>query len=87
MNLIARKIGLPKTKTVETNLCYERAFELIDLTSADSKWKGCLKELRRLREVIAGLYISTEKNGSLNALAYKTLIQMNSEACNLMGKI
>ena len=47
----------------EVNSCYERAFELIDLTSADPKWSGNrLKELRRFRELLAQQYISEEKS-------------------------
>lgn len=36
--------------------CIERAYELIDLTLADPKWRGRAKELLRLREVLGAEY-------------------------------
>ncbi len=37
--------------------CYERAFELVDLTLDDNRWKGNRRELARFREVLASFYI------------------------------
>lgn len=36
--------------------CIERAYELIDFTLADPKWRGRSKELLRLREVLGEEY-------------------------------
>lgn len=36
--------------------CIERAYELIDLTLADPKWRGRAKELLRLREALGEEY-------------------------------
>ena len=73
--------------TDEVNLCYERAMELTDLTSSDRKWKNpALKELRRFRETLGWLYADKNKDIRLNELIYRTLIQMNAEAWNLLGK-
>jgi len=35
------------------NSALERAFDLIDLTLSDTRWKGRLKEMTRMREVLA----------------------------------
>jgi hypothetical protein len=66
------------------NLCYERAFELVDLTVADPKWKGRTRELLRFRETLAELYLQVEKDGGLNTLLFKTLVTMRSESRNLL---
>jgi hypothetical protein len=38
----------------------ERAFELVDLTMADRRWQGRLKEICRFRELLADQYASTK---------------------------
>jgi len=38
--------------------CIERAYELIDLTLEDTRWRGRTKELLRLREVLGAEYIN-----------------------------
>lgn len=48
--------------TEEVNNCYERAFELLDLTIAMKYRKNLVKELLRAREVLALLYLNNEKN-------------------------
>ena len=68
----------------EVKNCYERAMELTDLTSADIKWKGQLKELRRFREVLAELYCSEQGNIELNINLYKCLIEMIPEAYDML---
>jgi hypothetical protein len=45
--------------TVSCNRCIERAFDLIDLTKADKRWQGRLKEICRLREALADQYGQT----------------------------
>ena len=42
--------------------CLNRAFELIDLTANDPRWQNGLKELLRLREVLAGFYLRENKD-------------------------
>ncbi|HCA67194.1 MAG: hypothetical protein A2249_04270 [Candidatus Jacksonbacteria bacterium RIFOXYA2_FULL_44_7] len=37
--------------------CIERAYELVDLTVADPKWRGRSKELLRIREMLGEEYI------------------------------
>ena len=79
------KNWIEKESVKEVNLCYERAFELTDLTSADPKWTGnALRELRRFREVLGWLYITEKKDARLNTLTYRTLIQMEPQAWNLL---
>lgn len=36
--------------------CLDRAVELIDLTKNDARWKARLKEICRLREILADQY-------------------------------
>lgn len=64
--------------------CYERAMELTDLTTADLKWKGHLKELRRFREVLGELYSKKDGDANLSSELYKCLIEMLPEAYNML---
>jgi len=72
-------------KDVHVNPCYERIFELIDLTLEDKKWKYGLKELLRSREVIGELYIQKVKDIKLNTIVYKAFISMNVGAFNALN--
>jgi hypothetical protein len=76
---------IEKGQNFETNMCYERAFELIDLTKEDVRWKGHLRELCRMREILGELYIQNSKDIILNKSAYDALISMSSEAYNLLN--
>lgn len=42
------------------NQAIERALELIDLTLSDYRWRFRLKEITRLREVVAGFFAGTD---------------------------
>jgi hypothetical protein len=75
---------IKKDQILEINMCYERSFELIDLTVEDNKWSGRLRELLRLREILADLYIQKSKDAKLNRLAYDALISMHPESYNLL---
>jgi hypothetical protein len=75
---------LEKQQYDEVNHCYERAFELTDLTVEDAKWAGGTRELLRFREILGGLYIQQMKDSALNQMAYKALIRLSSEAYNLL---
>lgn len=69
----------------EVNGCYERAFELVDITSADPRWKGNqLKELRRFREILAQQYTSEIKDQNLNHQLYLGLLRISPEAYRLL---
>ena len=48
-----------KGDQITCNRCIERAFELIDLTITDLRWKRRLKEICRFREVLADHYAGT----------------------------
>jgi CRISPR/Cas system-associated exonuclease Cas4 (RecB family) len=76
---------MKKDMQTEVKNCYERAMELTDLTSADKKWKGHLRELRRFREVLAALYREESTNASHNERLYDALIKMEVEAYNMVG--
>ncbi|MEW6408277.1 MAG: hypothetical protein AB1465_06350 [Patescibacteria group bacterium] len=66
----------------EVRLCYERAYELLDLTIEDPRWKHNLKELLRFREIFGELYL--KPNLELNQKLYKILLAFNSKAYNLL---
>jgi len=84
-NELNRATNLLKNNMIpEVKNCYERAMELTDLTSADIKWKGHLKELRRFREVLAELYYIKNGEAELNLRLYKCLIEMIPEAYNVL---
>ncbi len=58
--------------------CLNRAFELIDLTSNDPRWrKGALKELLRFREVLAEFYLKKDKTLEELIKIFKTLLMFN----------
>ena len=42
------------------NACIESAFDLIDLTIEDTRWRKRLKEICRLRELLADHYVDTK---------------------------
>lgn len=74
-------------KTGETdsvNMCYERAFELTDLTSSDSRWLENGRELRRFRELLAMLYADKHKNAELNQQLYMGLLRLSGEAYRML---
>ena len=62
------------------NDCYERAFELLDLTVSLIDKKNKRKEFLRLREVIASQYISEEKDLGTNELIFQSLLLLNPES-------
>ena len=45
---------------VSKNRCIERAFDLVDLTIADTRWRTRLKEICRFRECLADQYAETK---------------------------
>jgi hypothetical protein len=58
--------------------CDERAFELIDLTAEDPKWRGGgLHELLRFRELLAGRYVSGSMEAGYNRALLRVLVQMH----------
>jgi hypothetical protein len=73
-----------KKSTEDVNLCYERAFELTDLTIADLKWQGSLKELLRFREYLAEQYFNKEKNLKINHKISAGLIALVPESYNML---
>lgn len=76
------RVWLEKNQPKDSESCYERAFELTDLTLEDKKWSNSLKELLRFREILGELY--TEKNIPLNNLTQSTLIALSPESYNLL---
>lgn len=60
--------------------CDERAFELIDLTLEDPKWKGGIRELCRFRELLAERYHSQSIDAQYNRLLYRILLQLHPDS-------
>jgi hypothetical protein len=79
------KNWIDKNSNAEVNSSYERALELIDLTTADSRWsRNVKKEIRRFREMLAAQYIAKEKDMSINHNLYTLLLQADPDAWNMM---
>mgnify|MGYP000200335985 CR=1 FL=1 len=74
---------LIKDDTKEVNNCYERAFELLDLTIAMNYRKNLVKELLRAREVLAILYLGKKKNIKLNNLLFDVLLSLKSQVARI----
>ena len=53
--------------------CYERAFQLVDLTLNGDKWRDRRREIARFREVLAYLYLN-KTSPSLCQFFYNWLI-------------
>ena len=62
------------------NDCYERAFELLDLTVSLTEKRNKRREFLRLREVIAAQYISHQKSLKTNKLIFQALLLLNPES-------
>ena len=77
---------ISKNENNESNLAYERAFELIYLTVADQKWKSSRKEWLRLKETIGELYTQTKKDIHLNNLCLSLLTSFSTESYNMLQK-
>ncbi len=67
----------------EVNNCYERAFELLDLTISLTTRKNLLKELLRFREIFALQYLNAknpediQKNLMKNQQLFNVLLSLN----------
>jgi len=75
---------IEKNQNYETNQCYERAFELFDLTIADPKWQSGLKELLRARDILAELYLQNTKDELTNKQLMDAIILLSTEAYNML---
>lgn len=51
-------------KAPQDNLALDRAFELLDLTISDPRWRKRLKEIVRAREVLADTFYGNREYGS-----------------------
>lgn len=64
----------------EVRHCYERAFELLDLTVSITENGNMLRELLRFREMLAYQYINIEKNTDFNNKLIDVLLSLDKEA-------
>jgi hypothetical protein len=67
---------------MEYKRALERAMELIDLLSADPRWRFALREIRRGREMVAQLYASPTPSPTLTL--QKAFVQLNPTAFKLL---
>lgn len=70
----------------EVRSCYERAFELIDLTVSVLADPSCLRELLRFREVLAGIYVNKQNNVGMNQNLIDVLLSLSKDSYNLLVK-
>lgn len=82
---IRSKSSIEKGNAEEVKECYERALELLDLTIETARG-SLLRELLRLREVIASCYIKGIITINDNRSIYVTLISLNKDAFNSVTK-
>ena len=68
----------------EVKNCYERAFELLDLTISISKRRNLLKELLRFREMLASQYISKQKDINLNQKLFNVLLSLSKDSYKIL---
>lgn len=71
------KNWLIKNDEDEIQNCLNRAFELIDLTINDKKWQRGLKELLRLREILAEFYLEKNKDKDEFIKIFRALLNFN----------
>lgn len=69
----------------ETDKCYERAFELIDITASLLPRKNILKELLRLREVMAELYATKKYDSKKNMSIYNLILSFSPESYTMLN--
>ena len=78
------KNWIMKNDSEETDNCYERAFELLDLTVSITEKNNLRTELLRLREELAILYLRSDKNYEDNSKLLNVLISLNKESYDLV---
>lgn len=83
--LLRAKSSINLNMKEEVDSAYMRAFELIDLTVADPRWKKKCKELLILKETMAGWYFTGTIDATTNASAYKALMSQSLEAYKMVG--
>ncbi len=78
--LMRAKNLLKKNEEVYFKNSLSRAFELVDLTIGDKKWKSGLKEMLRLKEMLGEFYIGVNKNFNDFVNLLKVLLTFNKES-------
>lgn len=74
------KYWLSKDDVDEVKNCLNRAFELIDLTIADSKWSRGLKELLRFRGLLAEFYIADNPSEHNFKQLFRALLNFDAQS-------
>ncbi|HHE38787.1 MAG TPA: hypothetical protein ENL20_09485 [Candidatus Cloacimonetes bacterium] len=75
------KNWIDKKDFEKVSFCYERAFELLDLTVECSKNNNLIRELLRFRELLAMTY--SNKSPIFDYVLYDQLLSMNIHSFNL----
>jgi len=87
--MVANELNRAKNWIIKGDLeevinCYERAFELLDLTISLTTRKNLLKELLRFREMLAVQYISKQKDIALNQKLFNVLLSLDKDSYNIL---
>lgn len=67
----------------EVAQCYERAMELLDLCTADPKWRSRLTELLRFREILGELYLTVPDDNGHCMMLYRTLMSWSAKTSSV----
>ncbi|HEV2917393.1 MAG TPA: hypothetical protein VGW78_06645 [Candidatus Babeliales bacterium] len=78
--------GRQKKDYLYSQQAFERALDLLDLTIADKKHKGRLKEIVRLREVLVDYFMCDNEYGSSDALWHNYFYPFNYAVALQKGK-
>ncbi|MEW6558418.1 MAG: hypothetical protein AB1349_13895 [Elusimicrobiota bacterium] len=73
-----------KNDSEEVRNCYERAFELIDLTLSVPTSRNLLRELLRFRELLAESYLKKRNDAETNRKLFEVLLMLNKDNYNLL---
>lgn len=87
--MIANELNRAKNWLIKGELdevanCYERAFELLDLTIELAARRNLRKELLRFREMLAWQYVVEQKEVSVNQRLFDVLLSLNKDSYNLL---
>jgi len=87
--MIANELNRAKNWIVKKDLeevsnCYERAFELLDLTISLTIKRTLQKELLRFREMLALQYIDKQKDLNRNQQLFCVLLSLDKDSYNLL---
>lgn len=69
----------------EVSNCYERAFELLDLTISTAGAGNLRRELLRFREILALHYAYKQNDADVNQTLFNVLLTLNKDSYNSLN--